>query len=150
MKRIKFKGVLAITAWIAAIILLCVSCDTGLDVKQAYGFDLETMPVQKRIAPDETVEIRCRILKEGNYQDNRFYIRMFQPEGKGELRLEDGEAFAPNDLYPLPQEVFRLYYTSRSTDQQVIDVYIQDSFGQVVQKTFSWQNDNGDDENSGD
>ena len=35
------------------------------------------------------------------------------------------------------------YYTSHSTDQQVIDVYIEDNFGQVVQKTFSWQNDKG-------
>jgi hypothetical protein len=25
-------------------------------------------------------------------------------------------------------------------------VYIEDSFGQVVQKTFSWQNDSGADE----
>lgn len=37
-----------------------------------------------------------------------------------------------------------MYYTSHCTDQQVIDVYIEDSFGQVVQKTFSWQNAKGD------
>jgi hypothetical protein len=29
-------------------------------------------------------------------------------------------------------------------------VYIEDNFGQVVQKTFSWQNDNGDIENTED
>jgi hypothetical protein len=39
-----------------------------------------------------------------------------------------------------------MYYTSHCTDQQVIDVYIEDSFGQVVQKTFSFQNDRGDEE----
>ncbi|MFA6702473.1 MAG: TraQ conjugal transfer family protein [Dysgonamonadaceae bacterium] len=38
-------------------------------------------------------------------------------------------------------QVFRLYYTSRCTDQQVINVYIQDSFGQVVQKSFSFQSE---------
>lgn len=52
----------------------------------------------------------------------------------------------PNDLYSLDKTTFRLYYTSHSTDQQVVDVYIEDNFGQVVQKTFSWQNDNGEDE----
>ena len=31
-------------------------------------------------------------------------------------------------------------------DRQVIDVYIEDSHGQVVQKTFSFQNDRGDEE----
>ena len=69
-----------------------------------------------------------------------------QPDGKGELRMDDGTLFLPNDLYPLNRTTFRLYYTSRTTDQQVIDVYIEDNFGQVVQKTFSWQNDNGDEE----
>ena len=36
---------------------------------------------------------------------------------------------------------FRLYYTSRSDDQQTIDVYIEDNMGQVVQKSFTFQND---------
>ena len=58
--------------------------------------------------------------------------------------MDDGTLLLPNDRYPLDRTTFRLYYTSRSTDQQVIDVYIEDNFGQVVQKTFSWQNENGD------
>ena len=33
------------------------------------------------------------------------------------------------------------YYTSRSDDQQTIDVYIEDNMGQVVQKSFTFQND---------
>ena len=71
---------------------------------------------------------------------------MFQTDGKGELRMDDGTVFLPNDLYPLDRTTFRLYYTSHLTDQQVIDVYIEDNFGQVVQKNFSWQNDSGDSE----
>lgn len=143
MKKITFKRALALTAWLAAIVLMFVACDNELDVKQAYTFDLETMPVQKRITEGETAEIRCRIVQEGNYSGTEFSIRYFQPDGKGELRLDDGTVFLPNDLYPLDKMVFRLYYTSHSTDQQVIDVYIEDSFGQVVQRTFSWQNDRG-------
>lgn len=148
MKKITFKRALALTAWLAAIVLMFVACDNELDVKQAYTFDLETMPVQKRITEGETAEIRCRIIREGNYNGTEFSIRYFQPDGKGELRLDDGTVFLPNDLYSLDKTVFMLYYTSRSTDQQVIDVYIEDSFGQVVQRTFSWQNDSADDDES--
>ncbi|NLV82507.1 MAG: DUF3872 domain-containing protein, partial [Synergistaceae bacterium] len=57
------------------------------------------------------------------------------------LKMENGTVLLPNDLYPLEKMVFRLYYTSHSTDQQSIDIYIEDNFGQVVQKTFSWQSE---------
>ncbi|MCC8199961.1 MAG: DUF3872 domain-containing protein [Tannerellaceae bacterium] len=119
------------------------ACDDSFEVQQAYSFELSTMPVPKKIAEGETVEIRCTLLREGEYQQTEYYIRMFQTDGVGELRMDDGTIFLPNDLYPLNKMVFRLYYTSRCTDQQVIDVYIEDSFGQVVQKTFSWQADSG-------
>lgn len=137
----KIRKFLGITAWLVAMMPLVLACNDDLDIRARYLFDLAVMPVQKRIIENETAEIRCQLVKEGNYQDAKFYIRYFQPDGKGELRLEDGTVLAPNDLYPLTKEVFRLYYTSRCTDQQVIDVYIQDSFGQVIQKTFSWQNE---------
>lgn len=143
---ITFKRALALTAWLAAIVLMFVACDDELDVKQVYSFDLETMPVQKRITEGETAEIRCQIVQEGNYSGTTFSIRYFQPDGVGELRLDDGRVLLPNDLYPLKKETFRMYYTSHCTDQQVVDVYIEDNHGQVVQKTFSWQNAKGNDE----
>ena len=137
----KIKKFLGITAWLAAIMLLALACSNDLDIRQSYLFDLETMPVPKRLVQGETAEIRCQLVREGNYEDARYYIRYFQPDGAGELRLDDGTLLLPNDLYPLKKEVFRLYYTSRCTDQQTIDVYIEDNFGQVVQKTFSFQNE---------
>ena len=126
--------------------LLALACSDDLDIRKAYVFDLETMPVQKKIIEGQTAEIRCRIVKEGDYAENRFYIRFFQPDGKGSLHLDDGRILQPNDLYTLKNEVFRLYYTSNCTDQQTIDIYIVDSFGQTVQKTFAWQNENVKDE----
>ena len=64
------------------------------------------------------------------------------PDGKGSLRLgRDGVAFLPNDRYPLLDKEFRLYYTSESADQQVIDVYIEDNAGAVVMLTFSFNNE---------
>ena len=144
MKRI--KNFFGITAWLVAIMLLALACNDNLDIHKVYAFDLVCMPVQKKIVQGEVAEIRCQIVKEGNYQDTKFFIRYFQVDGKGELKLENGTVLLPNDLYPLEKETFRMYYTSLCTDQQLIDVYIQDNHGQVVQKTFSWQNDKGDEE----
>lgn len=117
----------------------CVSCSYSLDIKQNYNFSLETMPVPTKIQNKESIEIRCKIIREGKFDKTKFYIRYFQTDGKGILKLND-MTFVPNDLYLLPNETFRLYYTSQCTDQQKIDIYIEDSFGQMVQKSFSFTN----------
>lgn len=142
----KIKSFFWITAGLVAIMLLASACNDNMDINKIYAFDLVCMPVQKKIVQGEVAEIRCQIVKEGDYQDTKFFIRMFQPDGVGELRLDNGTVLLPNDLYPLDKETFRMYYTSHCTDQQVIDVYIEDNHGQVVQKTFSFQNDKGEDE----
>jgi len=142
----KIKKTIVILVGVSLVALLAFACTDSLDVRTVYLFDFETMPVQKRIAEGETAEIRCTLVREGDYVDARYYIRYFQPDGRGELRLDDGTLLLPNDLYPLERMVFRMYYTSRSTDQEVIDVYIEDNFGQVVQKSFSFQNERTEDE----
>ena len=85
-------------------------------------------------------EIRYSLKAEGDFKDTRYTIRYFQPDGKGELRLEDGTLLVPNDRYLLMQKEFRLYYTSHSTDRQTIDMYIEDNFGKVQQLTFTFNN----------
>ena len=142
----KIKSFFGITAGLVAIMLLALACNDDMDIHKVYAFDLVCMPVQKKIVQGEVAEIRAQIIKEGNYQDTKFFIRYFQVDGKGELKLDNGTVLLPNDLYPLEKETFRMYYTSHCTDQQLIDVYIQDNHGQVIQKTFSWQNDKGDEE----
>jgi hypothetical protein len=136
----KTRNLAGFATWLAVIMMLTVACDDELDIRQDYRFDLETMPVQKRIRKNETVEIRCQLVKEGNYRDAKYTIRYFQTDGKGELYLDDGRLLTPNDLFLLGKDVFKLYYTSHCTDQQNFDVFIEDSFGQVVQKTFNFQN----------
>lgn len=148
MKRI--KSFFGITAWLVAIMLLALACNDDMDINKVYAFDLVCMPVQKKIVQGEVAEIRAQIVKEGDYQDTKFFIRMFQPDGVGELRLDDGRVLLPNDLYPLKKETFRMYYTSLCSDQQVIDVYIEDNHGQVIQKTFSFQNDKEEEETEDD
>ena len=117
------------------------ACTDRLTITQNYAFDLEIMPHPSRIIRGETAEIRLRIVPEGNYAGNRFYIRFFQTDGRGELRLDDGRVLRPNDLYLLPNKVFRLYYTSHSTTQQNVDIFVENSFGRTVQRTLSFSNE---------
>ena len=138
------KKTLAYFLYTLLLAAVVCACSDDLDIHQAYTYDLVCMPVQKKIVQNGTAEIRCQLVKEGNYEQARFFIRYFQTDGVGELKMDDGTVFLPNDRYPLDRTTFRLYYTSHCADQQVIDVYIEDNFGQVVQKNFSWQNDNGD------
>lgn len=131
---------------VLAFAVFCLSaCDRELDVQQSYPFILETMPVQKDIVKGQTAEIRCTLKRGGEFADTRYTIRYFQPDGKGTLKMDDGTVFKPNDRYLLTKDVFRLYYTSFSTDRQTIDVYVEDNFGQTKQLTFSFNNEKAED-----
>ena len=143
-KKRGLAGMVAVL-FLGLAVLLLSACSDEMEVQQSYPFKVENMPVPTRIIKGETVEIRCELKREGHFSDARYTIRYFQPDGKGELRMDDGTVFAPNDLYPLDRMVFRLYYTSHCEDQQVIDIYIQDNYGQVVSASFSFQNDGKDD-----
>jgi len=126
--------------YIIGIILLLSACNSQLDIQQQYPFTLSAMPVQKSIVIDETAEIRMKIIREGHFEETEYYIRYYQPDGTGDLKLEDGTVLLPNDLYKLTEGVFRLYYTSKSTDQQKIDIYVEDNFGQTEQISFNFNN----------
>jgi hypothetical protein len=76
------------------------------------------MPVPKDIAKDEYVEIRIKILPEGNFADTKYYLRYFQFEGTGKLQYYNTQPYFPNDIYPLYEKEFRLYYTSTSEVSQ--------------------------------
>ena len=133
------------TIWVMSVLTLAVfclsACDRDLDVQQSYPFTVETMPVQKDIIRGQTAEIRCTLKRGGEFADTRYTIRYFQSDGKGLLRNDNGTVFKPNDRYTLTKDVFRLYYTSLSSDRQTIDVYVEDNFGRVQQLTFSFNNE---------
>ena len=122
------------TIWVMGVLALagfCLSaCNHELDIQQAYPFTVETMPVQKHIVKGQTAEIRCTLKREGNFADTRYTIRYFQTDGKGRLKMDD--------RYTLTKEEFRLYYTSASSDQQTIDVYVEDNFGQTEKLSFEF------------
>ena len=138
----KILSRILIGCYVMAALLLVSACNDNVDIQQSYPFSIETMPVPKKLKVGETAEIRCQLHRDGRYEETKYFIRYFQPDGAGTLKMSDGTVLLPNDLYPLPGETFRLYYTSASADQQTIDVYFQDSFGQLEQLTFSFNSNN--------
>lgn len=119
--------------------LVLSSCDKNeLDIQQNYPFEVVVLPVPKEIANGQTVEIRITIERSGNFNDTQYYLRYFQFDGSGTLRYYDEPPYLPNDLYRLPQNPFRLYYTSTSTVSQSFDLWISDTFGNERQLSFQF------------
>lgn len=134
--------------WAIALgaMLIMTACDDKIDVQRAYDFTVSTLPVAKRLKMGETVEIRCRIETSGEWEQARYFLRYFQSDGKGELRSQEGVTFQPNDRYELSEKDFRLYYTSRSEDQQTLDLYFLDGFDRCVTLSFTFNNDTKDED----
>lgn len=116
-------------------------CEKGaIDIQEVFPFEVMVMPVPKDISIGETVEIRVSILSHGDYSGNKFSLRYFQHDGQGTLRYFDHKPYLPNDLYPLTEKQFRLYYTSTSVVSQHFDVWISDHFGNEKQLSFQFNN----------
>lgn len=135
--------------YIVAALVLVTACNDGLDVQTVYPFTVETMPVPKKLKVNGTAEIRCELKREGRWDDTRYTIRWFLYDGEGTLETEDGTALLPNDRYPLPEETFRLYYTSHSDGQSSFTVWVEDSHGQSAELVFSFNADNDKEDSNG-
>src|SRR5690606_22841781 len=109
-----------------------------LEIQIDFPFDVKVMPVPKEIANGSTVEIRITIQRTGNYNNTQYSLLYFQFDGQGILAYHDEPPYLPNDLYGLPTEQFRLYYTSTSTVSQSLEVWISDNFGNEKQVSFQF------------
>lgn len=129
--------VLAILA--ASVTLVSCSKDDDLEIQNNFPFEVNVMPVPKDVANGQTVEIRISIQRTaGNYSNTQYFIRYFQFDGTGTLQYYDEPPYLPNDLYQLPTEQFRLYYTSSSSVSQSFEVWISDNFGNEKQLSFQF------------
>ncbi|MDN3692292.1 DUF3872 domain-containing protein [Chryseobacterium tructae] len=122
----------------ASVSLVSCSKDDDLEIQNNFPFEVNVMPIPKDVANGQTVEIRITIQRKGNYMDTEYFLRYFQFDGQGTLRYYDEPPYLPNDLYSLPSEQFRLYYTSTSAVSQSFEVWISDSFGNEKQLSFQF------------
>jgi hypothetical protein len=128
--------------WLFFAILLSTSLLSScgkedLDIKKDFPFEVSVMPVPQSIANGDTIEIRLAIQRTDKYSGTQYFIRYFQYDGLGLLRYDQQHAFVPNNLYLVPAEKFRLYYTSQSFVTQSFTVWISDTFGNEKQLSFA-------------
>jgi len=121
---------------------IACACSDDIDIKQDYEFRVTHLPVPKKLQYGQTAEIRCTLVRSGNYEKARYYVRYFQTDGAGILSMDNGTVFAANDSYELEAESFRLYYTSLSEEAQKIDIVFYDNFGREYPLSFSFSNEN--------
>ena len=103
------------------------------------------MPVPKELKQGETAEIRCELVREGEFNGAVYTIRYFQYDGEGTLKLDNGLIFQPNDRYLLENEKFRLYYTSECDESQSLTITVEDNFG----NSFEWETEFNNDTDTG-
>lgn len=136
--RMGLLPIYALLAILATSVTL-LSCNKDeLEIQNNFPFDVKVMPVPKDIKKGQTVEIRMTIERTDKYSNTQYFLRYFQFDGQGKLQYYDEPPYQPNDLYLLPAEQFRLYYTSTSAVSQSFDVWISDSFGNEKQISFEF------------
>lgn len=124
---------------ILTVSVTLISCSKDeLEIQNDFPFEINVMPVPKDIANGQTAEIRITIQRKGNYSNTQYFLRYFQFDGQGTLQYYDQPPYLPNDLYQLPAEQFRLYYTSASAVSQSFEVWISDNFGNEKQVSFQF------------
>ena len=124
---------------------LVYSCkDDDFGIRNDYEFSVACLPVPKRLKNGETAEFRMELVRSGSYSGTKYYVRYFQPDGKGTLTL-DGLTLLPNDSYELKNESFRMYYTSQCDEQQAIDLTFYDNFKNRFELSFTFSNDSKND-----
>lgn len=66
MKNVMYK--IIVGCYIVAALVLVTACNDSLDIQQAYPFTVKTLPVPKKLKVGETAEIRCQLVRGGDYQ----------------------------------------------------------------------------------
>ena len=81
----KILSRILIGCYVMAALLLVGACSDNVDIQQSYPFSIETMPVPKKLKVSETAEIRCQLHRDGRFEETKYFIRYFQPDGAGTL-----------------------------------------------------------------
>lgn len=116
------------------------SCNDKIETRTAYDFDISTWYMPEEIAPDEMVEIRFALSREGNYKHSEYFVGYVQTRGKGEVydaggyRLENREMYELKSLAGLNaddplKQLFTLYYHNESEGSTGLRFIVRDNFG---------------------
>ena len=131
----------ALTAAVAAVLLLFVGCNDKIDVRQEYDFALSCWHLPSEITPGERVEIRFTLTRLGDFKGAGYYIGYIQLTGEGEVSDSEGTLLMNRELHELRampglnesdpyRQVFTLHYTALSDKRTSVRFIVADNFGQ--------------------
>lgn len=121
------------------LVLATTGCVQQLKVNEVFPFEVTHMPYFTEIGPEGVGEVRCELRETQHFEGRRYFIRYFPTQGRGVLRVgKEGQPMTPNDHYPLPVGLFRLYYTP-TTGSNSVDVTIEDDTGKSQTLNFTFQ-----------
>ena len=139
----------------ALALLACTlaGCDDHLEVRQAYDFSLSSWYLQEGIEPDETVEIRLTLNREGDYREARYRVGYIQLEGDGEVFAADGTRLVNRELTELSgiagldttdilRQVFTLFYRATIARRSELKFFVRDNFGREREMTVTFDLEN--------
>ncbi|OAV73975.1 hypothetical protein Barb7_02608 [Bacteroidales bacterium Barb7] len=132
MKR--FASYILYTLLLSAI---ACACSDDLDIRQSYGYSVETLPLPKSLKNGETVALEFSILREGHYSETTYKFRYFQSEGTGIL-TDKGKSIPMNRFQDIASDEFVLTYQCIGEEQQQLDFVFEDSFGRRVEYTIEF------------
>lgn len=128
--------------YLILILFVAGACSDHLNIRQDYAFSIELLPIPKKIKQNETIPLEFTIIRDGVYKDNCYSFRYFQSDGKGTLMDDKGEHFAFNRFYSLESDTFKILYKSECNETQTLDFVFRDIFGNEVEYSVSFQNNN--------
>lgn len=139
----KFPAYFLYTLLLSAIVC---ACNNDLDIRQAYGYSVETLPLPKSLKKGQSVDLEFSIVREGYYDGTSYKFRYFQSEGEGLLSDEKGSIIPMNRFQPIVSDDFVLKYVCLSEEQQQLDFVFEDNFGQRVDYTITFGSDRTEEE----
>jgi hypothetical protein len=121
------------------------ACNDGLDIRQDYGYSVETLPLPASLERGEAVDLEFSILREGYYSETQYRFRYFVSEGEGTL-TRGGKALPMNRFHDIAADDFVLTWQPSSDDAQRLDFVFEDSFGRRVEYTVEFSGERTEDE----
>ncbi len=139
------KKKLLLTALGLGTTLACmglVACKRNLDVQESFPFKVSLLPIPKKIAKGEVVEMRFSIKAEQHSDLNSYRLRYFQYDGKGTLHPFSvaADPMKANDHYTMPEGDFKLFYKSNCNEQQMLELVFEDNKQQTQTIEINFNN----------
>jgi hypothetical protein len=134
----KIKRAFAQITWLAAVMLLALACSGNLDIKQDYGYRIETLPLPDKLRQGETIDLEFSIVRDGYYTGTKYKFRYFQSKGQGILGYK-GSTVPVNRFRDIDADDFVITYQSQSgNEQQQLDFVFEDNYGRRVEYSISF------------